>query len=92
MSHTPSDWESSKGLANAILHDRGMRRKWMGRLVLLTVCWLAAGLWLLDDWLGEEIWRFLAWWGTCGVLTLILLVFALYDSLAVIREERSKDK
>ena len=85
-----SDWESSKGIAKAILHDRGMRRKLLARWLMLTVGWMAVGLWVIEGWLGAEAWRFLAWWGVCGVLTLLLMIFALYDALAVIREERGK--
>lgn len=85
-----SDWQSSKGIAKAILHDRGMRRKWLGRWLMLTMGWMAVGLWVIDDWLGGEAWRFLAWWGGCAVLACVLMIFALYDALAVIREEREK--
>ena len=49
-----SDWESSKGIAKAILHDRGMRRKWLARWLMLTVGWMAVGLWVIDGWLGAE--------------------------------------
>ena len=90
MSDTPSDWESSKGIAKAILRDRPTRRKWLGRWLLLTVAWLSLGLWIIDSWLAVEVWRFVFWWGACGFLAIILLVFALYDSLAVIREERER--
>ena len=58
----PGSWNASTGLARAILHDRGERRKW---LVLF-------------------------WWGGCAVATCVVLLFALYDALAVIREERAK--
>jgi len=85
------DWQSSKGIANAILHDRGMRRKWLGRWLLVTVAWMAVGLWVIDGWLGDEAWRFLAWWGICAVMAVVLMIFALYDALAVIREERGKE-
>lgn len=84
------DWDHSKALARVILLDRGQRRKWLGRFLLLTVAWMAAGLWVLDGWLGEDVWKFLVWWGICFALTAALVVFALYDALAVIREEREK--
>jgi len=90
MSETPSDWESSKGIAKAVLHDRPTRRKWLGRLLLLTLAWLSLGLWVIDSWLEAEVWRFVFWWAACGFLAIVLLVSALYDSLAVIREERGK--
>jgi hypothetical protein len=67
------DWELSKALARAILHDRGQRRKWLGRWLLLTVAWMAIGLWVF-----------------CFFLACVLVVFALYDVLAVMREEGKK--
>ncbi|QTN33592.1 hypothetical protein HZ994_15170 [Akkermansiaceae bacterium] len=85
-----SDWESSRGIAKAILRDRGMRRRWLGRLLLFTMGWMAVGLWGIASWLGQEAWRFLLWWGGCAVLAMILMLFALYDALAVVREERGK--
>ena len=90
MSGAPSDWESSKGMAKAILHDKGMRRKWLARWLMLTLSWMAVGLWAIDGWLGESAWRFIIWWGICGVLAIVLMMFALYDSIAVVREERNK--
>lgn len=57
---------------------------------MLTISWMAVGLWVIPGWLGESAWRFIIWWGVCGVLAIILMVFALYDSLAVVREERDK--
>jgi peptidoglycan biosynthesis protein MviN/MurJ (putative lipid II flippase) len=85
-----SDWDHSKALARVILRDRGQRRKWLGRWLLLTVVWMAAGLWVVDGWLGEDAWKFLAWWGICFALAAVLVVFALYDALSVVREEREK--
>jgi peptidoglycan biosynthesis protein MviN/MurJ (putative lipid II flippase) len=84
------DWDLSKALARSILRDRGQRRKWLGRWLLLTMGWMAVGLWVVDGWLGGEMWRFVAWWGVCAVLACVLMVFALYDALAVVREEREK--
>lgn len=84
------DWDLSKALARSILRDRGQRRKWLARWLLLTMAWMAVGLWVVDGWLGGEMWRFVAWWGICGVLACVLMVFALYDALAVVREEREK--
>jgi hypothetical protein len=84
------DWESSKQIAKAILHDRGMRRKWLARWLMLTIGWMAVGLWVIDVWLAEVAWRFLLWWGTCAVMACLLMVFALYDALAVVREEKNR--
>jgi len=90
VSGAPSDWNSSKGIAKAILQDRGMRRKWIARFLITTVVWLTVGTWLIDDWLGEAAVRFLIWWGVCAVLALVLMIFALYDSVTVFREERDR--
>jgi hypothetical protein len=71
----PSSWNNSTTLARAILHDRGERRKWMFRMTLLPLGMLAVGLWVLDKWIWESPWR---------------VLFAIYDALAVVREEREK--
>lgn len=84
------DWELSKALARAILHDRGQRRKWLGRWLLLTVAWMAVGLWVLDGMLSKNALMFALWWVFCFFLTCVLVIFALYDVLAVMREEREK--
>ncbi len=84
------DWELSKALARAILHDRGQRRKWLGRWLLLTVAWMAVGLWVLDGLLSRNALMFVLWWVFCFFLAGVLVLFALYDVLAVMREERAK--
>jgi type VI protein secretion system component VasK len=92
MSKPPSDWNASKGLAKMILRDRNQRRKIMFNLLLIALALMAGGLWVVDGWLGESPWRFLTWWGACAIVTLIVMLFALYDAFAVIREEREKEK
>jgi hypothetical protein len=84
------DWDHSKALARVILRDRGQRRKWLGRWLLLTLGWMAIGLWVVDGWLAKGAWKFLGWWGICFLLSAVLVVFALYDALSVLREEREK--
>jgi hypothetical protein len=84
----PSSWSLSKSLARALLHDRTERRRIMARILMLVLAIISAGLWLIDQWLVASVWRFLAWWGTCAVLTCLMMLLALYDLLAVIREER----
>lgn len=86
------DWELSKALAKAILHDRSQRRKWLGRWLLLTVVWMAVGLWVVDGLLSKNALMFLLWWGFCFVLAASLVLFAFYDVLAVMREEREKSE
>ncbi len=89
MSEQPQgSWSDSKGLARAILHDRGERRKWLGRIALVPLAMLGIGLWILDGWIWQSPWRVLFWWGGCTLATLVVLLFASYDALAVIREER----
>lgn len=88
----PDAWSNSTGLARAILHDRTERRKWLFYLVLIPLGMLAIGLWVIDEWIWANLWRVLLWWGACAVATGVVLIFALYDSLAVIREERERLK
>lgn len=90
MKNAPSDWESSKGIAKVILQDRVARRKYLGRFLAFTLLWMSVGLWVIDGWLAGDVLRFLIWWGVCGVLAFVLVIFAFYDALSVIREERSK--
>lgn len=85
-----SDWSASKGLARGILRDRGLRRKAMARSLALLLAVFATGLWVIPGWLDDSIWRFVLWWGGCAFLTVFVLLFALYDALAVIREERDR--
>ena len=82
-------WEDSKRLAAAMLRHRAIRRRWIGRLLLGDLLFMAAGLWGVDEWLADSPWRFLAWWGTCAVITLLVILAALHDALSVIREERA---
>jgi hypothetical protein len=81
---------SSMALARAILSDRRARRQWMTAVAIAPCAMTAAGTWWIDGWLGAQPLRFLLWWGTCGLLALMLLLFAAYDALAVLREERGQ--
>lgn len=83
-----SSWAVCKGLAGEILRHRSDRRRFMARVLVLVLGFLVLGLWVIDRWLMADVWRFLLWWGACGALTGFLLLMALYDMLAVIREER----
>ncbi|MEO5913681.1 MAG: hypothetical protein ABIS50_05580 [Luteolibacter sp.] len=86
----PRPWSSSTGLARAILHDRMERRKWLVYLMLVPLGMLAVGLWIIDAWIWSNPWHVLLWWGGCAVATCVVMLFALYDVLAVVREEREK--
>ena len=83
-----SSWNVSKGLARSLLRDRNQRRRILARILTLVLVLIAAGLWGIDRWLMANVWRFLGWWGACAMLTGLMLLLALYDLLAVIREER----
>jgi hypothetical protein len=91
MASDMTGWNDCKGIARAILHDRTARRKVIGRMVLFALLVMAAGLWIVDEWLASSPWLFLLWWAGCAALTCLVMLFALYDALAVIREERGKD-
>ena len=60
----------------------------LAQSLMLCLAMLSCGLWLIDGWLRASVWRFLIWWGACGLVTLWVLAFAVYDALAVVREER----
>ena len=92
MDRKPGSWSASTGLARAILHDRAERRKWLGRMALVPLAMLGIGLWLIDGWIRDSPWRVLLWWGGCALITCVVMLFAVYDALAVIREERAKHK
>ena len=83
-------WTDSKLIARAILRDRAARRKLIARMLMFALLLMAAGLWVLDRFLAKNPWLFLLWWGGCALVTCVVLMFALYDALAVIREERGK--
>jgi polyferredoxin len=76
--------------ARAILHDRSARRRVLGWLLMIAVGMLATGLWFIPGWLQQSLLRFAFWWLACGLVTMMLLLFALYDALAVVREEKRK--
>ncbi len=88
----PDSWNNSSTLARAILHDRAERRKWLGGMTLVPLGMMAVGLWVIGDWIWESPWRVLFWWGGCAVATVVVMLFAIYDVFAVIREERGKQK
>ena len=90
MAAGKTGWEDCKGIARAILHDRAARRKVIGRMLLAALLVMAAGLWLVDGWLASSPWLFLLWWGGCAALTCLVMLFAVYDAMAVVREERGK--
>ena len=79
------------GIARAILHDRAVRRKLLAQMLMVALGLMALGLWGFSGWLQANVLRFVLWWGACGLVTVFVMLFALYDALAVFREERDKD-
>lgn len=86
--HDSGSWDDSKGLALAILKDRRERRKWLAWMLMVPVAMLALGLWVLDEWIWSSLWLVLFWWGGCAIATCIAMLFAVYDALSVVKEER----
>ena len=81
-------WNTSIVLARAILYDRAARRRVLGRIVLVPLVILGIGVWVLQDWIWQSPWRVIFWWGGCTLITLIVILFAIYDALAALREAR----
>lgn len=81
-------WEDDKRVAAAILHDRKLRRKWLARFVAVDLVLMVLGIWVINDTLSDSWVWFLLFWGVCGLLTLWILLFALFDMLMVAKEER----
>jgi len=77
-------------IARAILHDRAARRRMLAQSLIVALAFMVLGLWVVDGWLKETVIRFLLWWTGCALATLWVLAFAVYDVLAVVREERKK--
>ena len=90
MTTGKTGWRDCKAIARAILHDRAARRKIIGRMLMVALLMMAAGLWLIDGWLSADVMLFTLWWAGCAGLTCLVMLFALYDALAAIREERGK--
>ena len=93
MSSKRASWVAvSAGLARMILHSREMRRKVLFQLVIVLLVLVGLGAWPLANWLGGNIWLFLVWWGASMLYAVMVILLALYDMLAVVKEEREKHK
>lgn len=79
-------------LAKSILSDRSVRRKWLGGCALILVLGFAAGTSVLSTWLSLSFWRFFLYWMALLGWALLVIVFALYDALRAVREERERMK
>ena len=89
MSAKKASWASlCTGIARMILHNRQMRRKMLLQLVIVLLVLVVLGAWPLAGWLSGNIWLFLLWWAASVFYGLVVILFALYDMLAVFKEER----
>jgi hypothetical protein len=82
--------QMSLAIAAVTLADRKKRRKLISGLLLLIVGVFVVGNWPMKSWVDASLWRLLFWWGGCTLLCLLLVLFAVFDALAVIREEKRK--
>jgi len=71
-----------------ILHTREMRRKVLLQLVIVLLVLVVLGAWPLAGWLSGNMWLFLLWWGASLFYGLMVILLAIYDMLAVLKEER----
>lgn len=85
-----SDWKLWKAIAAGILAERRSRRRALTGFLAALLAMFALGLWGIDDWLAASAWRFGIYWLFCAGLTLFVLLFALFDLLAVLQEERNR--
>jgi hypothetical protein len=85
-------WAANKAVAQGMLHSRVARRKFMSNCAFLLLAVFAVGRWVIDKWLLQHPWGFLLWWGGCLLLTVFIILLALYDIARVLREERDKTR
>ena len=83
-------WQMSLAIAAVTLADRVKRRKFITGLLLFILAYFSLGNWPMNSWLSQGLWRMLIFWGFLGVLCLLLILFALFDALAAIGEEKRK--
>jgi len=82
--------QMSLAIAAVTLANRKRRRKFISGLLVLIIGIFALGNWPLEAWIERSLWRMLFWWGGCAFLCLLLVLFAAFDALAVIGEEKRK--
>ena len=84
MSEPDSDPNSkhdkmATSLARGILHDKTLRRKMMGQLVIVLLVAVAFGTWGIDSWLEQSILRYGFYWGGVMLFAVMILLLSLYD-------------
>ena len=92
MPKKPSWLIQNLAVAQVILSDRSQRRKFITGFLFLILILFVIGNWPLDKWLSKSLWRFLTWWGGTTFLCFMLILFAIYDALSVVKEEHEKIK
>ncbi|WP_435893555.1 hypothetical protein [Oceaniferula spumae] len=93
MSGKKASWAMvCAGLARMILHSREMRRKVLFQLVIVLVIIVTLGAWPLANWLSGNVWLFLIWWAAVMFYGLMIILLAIYDMAAVVKEERKKHR
>jgi hypothetical protein len=83
-------WQMSLAIAAVTLADRVKRRRFITGLLFFILAYFALGNWPLNSWLSQGLWRMLVFWFFLGGLCLFLVLFAFFDALAAIGEERKK--
>ena len=82
--------QMSLAIAAVTLADRRKRRQFISGLLLVIIGVFCLGNWPMKSWVDDSLWRMLFWWGGCAFLCMLLVLFALFDALAVIQEEKRK--
>ncbi len=77
-------------MARMILKTRKLRRRMLLQLLIVLLLLVLIGAWPLAAWLEQNLGYFMLWWGLSGLYGVMVILLALYDMLAVIREERDK--
>lgn len=91
MLQKKSSWVSfCIGVAREILNTRELRRKILLRLVIGLLALVILGASLLAGFLASEPWLFMLWWFFVFFLTLVVILFALYEILMTLKEEKEK--
>ena len=78
--------------ARALLQVRSVRRKLMLYNVVVVLGLCLIGSWPLSGWLEGSIWRMGVFWGGVMVLTIFMMLLALYDMLSIMKEFKDQKR
>lgn len=76
-------WKFFAALAIGVLRDRELRRKLMFIVSLLAMGMAFVGMVMLDGFLTERVYLFVAYWMLCSALVVLMLLLAIYDMARV---------